>query len=170
MCQCLHSNLGSALEGGLRVPSEDVPHNLPARRPVACDQLASQSTLCVRGAVWDRLYLICIFHVNFGFVSLAAARICWVHTAPLEGHRHLDTRGRRESHRYSLDLPYFRVYVSGHGDAGRGFRLLLRVPQPLHRLYRGRNYIGSKLSLSSGSDLLPYGWAQKVSWLSREVA
>ena len=139
------------------MPSEDVPHNLPARGPVACDQLASQSNLCVRGIIWNRLYLICIFLVDFGFVSLAAARICRVHTAPPEGHRHPDPRGRRESHRYSLDLPYFRVYVPGYGDAGRGFRLLLRVPQPLHRLYRGRNYIGRKLSLSYGSDLLPYG-------------
>ena len=157
MCQCLHSNLGPAIEGGIRVPSEDVPHNLPARRPPACDQLASQSTLCVRGIIRNRLYLICIFLIDIGFVSLAAAGICRMHIAPSESHRHLDPRGRRESHRYSLDLPYFRVYVPGHGDAGRGFRLLLRVPQSLHRLYRGINYIGSKLSLSSGSDILSYG-------------
>jgi hypothetical protein len=79
----------------------------------------------MRGTLRNRLYLICIFNVDFGFVSLAAAGICRVHTAPLEGHRHLDPRRRRESHRYSLDLPDFRVYVPGHGDAGRGFRLLL---------------------------------------------
>ena len=80
-----------------------------------------------------------------------------MHTAPLEGRRHLDPSRRRESHRYSLDLPNFRVHVPGHGDADRGVRLLLRVPESLHRLYRGRNYIGGKLSLSSGSDILSYG-------------
>lgn len=124
----------------------------------------------MRGTLRNRLYLICIFNVDFGFVSLAAAGICRVHTAPLEGHRHLDPRRRRESHRYSLDLPDFRVYVPGHGDADRGFRLLLWVPESLHRLYRGRNYIGSKLSLSSGSDILSYGWAQKVPWISGEIS
>ena len=152
------------------MPSENVKNHIFARRHLISNKFIGKSNLSLWSFIWGRLQSICIFTFNISLISLAVTRVCRKHSITLKSHRHFYFSRRRKSRRYSLNLPYIRLYVPGNGYVDRSFRLFLWITVSIYWLYRWRDHSSGKLSFCSCGEFFPYGRAKKSIGLSGEIS
>jgi len=122
------------------------------------------------GLVWYWLLLIRILLNNLSFVPLAVKWLKRKYLAASESNWHFDSCRGREPHRYSLNLPYFRLYVSRYGSTHWELWLLFWVSKSIYRLYWRREYLSCELLLSTCCCILPHGWVQKSLRIPRKIS
>lgn len=170
MRQRSHVALRTDIEWDIRMLEKNVADYLSIRWSDSRNKYSSEGNTYLWSHLRGRLNPASLCIINSRSLSRAKPRILRQHPTFKESHINIDPSLRGEPPGYRLYLYNSWLPVSRHWSFARIDRVLPRGIESLHRLYRRRNNISSKLPYLTCSRGFPHEWYQIGSPLLREVA